>query len=401
MKRIMKLIFILPLLFVVSVKANTIDLKGNYFDTKKLYKSGDIYTNLKLHSEGAGFFLESGPRSFGMAYIDTYNLENVDDDLIKSNDPNKFYVDANYLNVFDVPVGNLSEFRIPKIFDYESIWLYRNYNGRGSSGSEMIQNIDYFINLKNLPEYTIKCNKSALNVGDFASCDLYLNNSSFVENWMEYETFFNYSYSLISDDYNIDNIDINEDTGFIYDNGIISGRILKLFTSIDSEDELYDVLDRHHIDSIVDYLRRFGNAHEECLKVESEIDHDGKSSKITGDTISVAPDSVVDPTCLLMKYSYDIKVASFDITPKHNVSSDGFIGLSDINMSITNPTDGTISTIDVENTTYESIPITGLVKGVEENPKTGLFNYIMLIIPVSLFIYGLFLLKKRTSFKGI
>jgi hypothetical protein len=102
-----------------------------------------------------------------------------------------------------------------------------------------------------------------------------------------------------------------------------------------------------------------------------------------------------------MKYSYDIKVASFDITPKHNVSSDGFIGLSDINMSITIPAYGIMSTIDVENTTYESIPITGLVKGVEENPKTGLFNYIMLIIPASLFIYGLFLLKKRTSFKGI
>jgi hypothetical protein len=354
-----------------------------------------------LHSEGAGFFLESGPRSFGMAYIDTYNLEDVDDDLIKSNDPNKFYVDANYLNVFDVPVGNLSEFRIPKILDYESIWLYQNHNGREDSQSEMEhneENIDDFIYMKNLPKYTIKCNKSALNVGDFASCDLYLNISSFSQNWIQYEAFFNYSYSLISDDYNIDNININEDTGFIYDNGIISGRILKLFTSIDSEDEYYDALDRYHIDSIEDYLRKFGNVHEECLKVESEIDHDGKSSKITGDTISVAPDSVVDPTCLLMKYSYDIKVASFDITPKHNVSSDGFIGLSDINMSITIPAYGIMSTIDVENTTYESIPITGLVKGVEENPKTGLFNYLLLIIPVGIFVEGLVLLNKKKNF---
>jgi len=41
------------------------------------------------------------------------------------------------------------------------------------------------------------------------------------------------------------------------------------------------------------------------------------------------------------------------------------------------------------------------VKGVEENPKTGLFNYLLLIIPAILLGIGFNLLRKINVFKKL
>jgi hypothetical protein len=47
------------------------------------------------------------------------------------------------------------------------------------------------------------------------------------------------------------------------------------------------------------------------------------------------------------------------------------------------------------------VPMIGEVKGVEENPKTGLFNYLLLIIPVVLLGIGFNLLRRVNIFKKI
>ena len=101
------------------------------------------------------------------------------------------------------------------------------------------------------------------------------------------------------------------------------------------------------------------------------------------------------------KADVTIKLLSFDITSNGN-SEEGLIKLSDVHIAV----DTSALNLDVlvlyENEKEETaIPIVGLVKGVEENPKTGLFNYLLLIIPVGIFVYGVYLLKKKDVFKRI
>jgi hypothetical protein len=101
-----------------------------------------------------------------------------------------------------------------------------------------------------------------------------------------------------------------------------------------------------------------------------------------------------------------IKVLTFDITPFNNETKDGIISLSDMDIvvSLEDEEGNKINIsgkIDELDDTIVPMISTENVKGVEENPKTGLFNYLLLIIPAILLGIGFNLLRKINVFKKL
>ena len=107
---------------------------------------------------------------------------------------------------------------------------------------------------------------------------------------------------------------------------------------------------------------------------------------------------------IVYKTNYEFTVLTFDAIPKDDASNIGSILTSNAKFKLYNSDEQEVVG-DLDYLTGDAqidVPITGLVKGVEEvkeNPKTGIFNTLLLIIPILLFGLGYYLVIKKNIFK--
>ena len=415
MKRLIKLLLIIPLLFIVSISAKEIDMQGNEFAQDKLYESGDLYKNVYIKNNYAGFYT---PISDLLYY--TYRLNG---DSFSARDKigypgnnvyNVFYPRMHYgKNIFNIIEDQPTQFIIPYILNDVALWSYRNSTRVSSdtAGSSVNDNIGYysepnpvddFMYVMNKPYYTVECG-SDVKYGESTTCNLYLNIDAYGKKRDVPQLFYylmntDLSFKINSEDYELYNVRVNEDTRFTYNNGVIAGQLFD-FTNLRNLDfsDQNSKIDQQ----IIDEYKKHGTLTNTC----DNYDIDESERESYGIKVPINSIENNDNICV-PKNMYMIKVLTFDITPLNNETKDGIISLSDMDIvvSLEDEEGNKINIsgkIDELDDTIVPMISTENVKGVEENPKTGLFNYLLLIIPAILLGIGFNLLRKINVFKKL
>jgi hypothetical protein len=381
MKKYIKILFILPLLFITSISAKEIDMQGEYFDKNELYPSGNVYKNAGLRSTKKEIEFD------GIGGISTFlKYELVTNDGYLYNVRN-----IGRMNIFDIEDQTTYEFRIPRIYDNEVLWKYSldTYNE-----SPYEQFYVYLL----IPKFTVECDDKEVMYGNTNKCSLYMTITDYSYSYVDYDynmrtnnaVTSDYSFDLISDDYNIKNVSIINDYA-TYNNGNVNVSLFldyyKKAYRQQNEELMFNRME--NIRTALENVRT-----EVCVQNYEEVP---KSPRVGATEIKSG--------CMINKYTMKLKMLDFDIESIENETKDGMIKISDLVLSV--PTsdfdgNGNIQTSSFYSSTESyTIPMIGEVKGVEENPKTGLFNYLLLIIPVVLLGIGFNLLRRVNIFKKI
>jgi len=398
MKKLVKLLLILPLLFIVSISAKEIDMNGEPFTDDKFYESGDIYKNVHVINGEYAVFKTYKEKLFYRVSLVSGTDASPNNKVGVGHSYNIFYPYEYNRNesIFGLEYNVPTSFLIPYYHEDAVLWTYRS----GNVGMEEQVIIEEWFNyFMNKPYYTVECGNS-VKYGESTSCDLYLNFEQYGEGILDllfYLIDSDFTFKVSSNDYQLYNVRVNEDTRFTYNNGIVSGQLFD-FNNIRQYKEDIRSIDEDIIIKIIKEFQKHGELTNSCT---GEIDLDGHMRSSLGGATTVGSAS----TCI-SKNKYKIKVLTLDITPLNNETKDGIITLSDMDMNIAEyDEEGNVKRVsgkleEIDDTIVPMISIEN-VKGVEENPKTGLFNYLLLIIPITLLGIGFNLLRKINVFKKI
>ena len=395
MKKYIKLLLVLPLLFITSISAKTYDLNGEKFETQKVYLSGDIYNNVNLLN---GAFAEFKAADYKINYH--YIYDDDDDYVVGMQNKigsasanlvsNRYIIKSNNIissAVFGVKEDQVTNFIIPKAFGDDCVWDYHDkyYQSNGNGGYEPKYK-DYFEYLFSIPKYSVVCDKNDYSYGEEGNCSVYITMNGF-DNASLFFGIMTTSFNLSSEDYKIYDVNINNITGLEYSNGKISGTLFNYNIIKEPSDNSYDYYEK--------IVRENVEQKTECVLKYEDIY--GVDDGWNADTLSP-----IDPTrCEIEKNIFKIKLLDFKISSIYNENKNGYIDLNNVSISFSdNGTDYVGFESELSEDTV-MVPMIGEVKGVEENPKTGLFNYLLLIIPVVLLGIGFNLLRRVNIFKKI
>jgi len=393
MKKLLSLLIILSSVFTVSINAREIDNKGGTIQNGSVFTTGDVLKNTNIGNRSGYSFYSP----FGYLYY-KINNSSLKPEIKIGGAPdnsnyiyNEFYIHNANPYAFTSKNDEKTDFVMPTYYGDNILWRYNEDGGipEDSFGSQLVSAAIAMANFKpisTVPKIKVVCDKDNTNVGETIHCDL-LFNEGYYRDVSDALFFTNVDFNLTSDDYEISNVVINKKSAVTYSNNHVSGNVI----DINEYNDFLDNIDRENENEYKKNILEYFNAKYICLQEPpKEID-----SSIDAYTYARSLDYCYQ------KADVTIKLLSFDITSNGN-SESGLIKLSDVHIAV----DTSALNLDVlvlyENEKEETaIPIVGLVKGVEENPKTGLFNYLLLIIPIGIFAYGIYLLKKKTSFKTI
>jgi len=410
MKKLLSLLIILSSVFTVSISAKEIDMKGNEFGAYNTFISGDIIKNVSVDKQDSYGFESADGRLYYNAFSnDAYLFSKVGNN---ENVLSQFYVRNYNSKAFTAKDNSYSNFEIPTYYGDKIYWMFqdkstrlRNIGYLKTSPANISDETSAAISFSNfypgitIPSMEIVCDNDNINVGETAHCTLYFKYGDYLETQINNLFDMSIDLDLKSEDHEISNIKIGKYTDLTVKDNHISGSVLD-YDKI--EDYAFKMMEEYEFDSFEEIMGSLGEDIKSdyvCKDTYPSLD----STLLPKDELALELETSSIPNCYY-RVDRTIKLLSFDITSNGN-GSEGIIKLSDVQVIIDSDEVDVDPMVLYENEEEETtIPIIGLVKGVEEveeNPKTGLFNYIMLIIPVSLFIYGLFLLKKRTSFKGV
>jgi hypothetical protein len=393
MKKYIKLLLILPLLFTVTVNAKVYDLNGGNFENK-IYLSGDIYNNVNLLND---YYAEFTFGDYKINYQRFSESNSVGGLIGKIGGiavdfvPNKYIVNAGSKKsyaIFGVKENQVTDFIIPKILGNDCIWSYHDEyyqsNGHGGYDAKYRDSFEY---VSGIPKYSVVCDKNDYSYGEEGNCSIYITMNGF-ENAGSLFLMMTTSFNLSSEDYKIYDVNINDITGLEYSNGKISGNLFdyNIFKE-PSDNASYDYFEkkvRENVEQKTECVLKYGDTFD---------DNDGWNPGILGS---------MDPTsCEIENNIFKMKLLDFKISSIHNENKNGYINLSNVSISFS---DNGTDYVGFESELSEDtamVPIIGEVKGVEENPQTGLFNYLLLIIPVALLGIGFNLLRRVNIFKKI
>ena len=390
MKKLLSLLIILSSVFTVSINAREIDNKGGTIQNGSIFTTGDVLKNTDIGNRSGYSFYSP----FGYLYYST-NSSSLKPEIKIGGAPddsnyiyNEFYIHNTNPIAFTGKNDEKTDFVMPTYYGDNVLWRYNEDGGipDNSFGSQLgvkaMERAD-FRPILTVPKIKVVCDKDNTNVGETIHCDL-LFNEGYFGNADESLFFTNVDFDLTSDDYEISNVVINKKSAVTYSNNHVSGNVIDINEYNDFLDNLDDENEDEYKKSILEYFM----AKYICLqKSPGEVDS-SVGTYYYADRLNHC----------YQKADVTIKLLSFDITSNGN-SEEGLIKLSDVHIAV----DTSALNLDVlvlyENEKEETaIPIVGLVKGVEENPKTGLFNYLLLIIPVGIFAEGLILLNKKKNF---
>lgn len=408
MKKIIKILTLLLACGVLTVNAETIDMNGEYFKDDVLYKSGDTYVNMSLINATYALFTTQ----YGYMYYTTYNPMTVtyQSTPISNSGYYRFYTDIyadNPVALFGIEDYTETDFIIPKLYGRNVIWKHQQvapttntrsyiFKSRLAAADNIPNNKkDVFVPMVMDLNFEIKCDNENVNYGESTTCALYY---SFMP-ISNFDMPFILDLKLESDKYNISNINVNKLSSFKINDTSISGSVYdysKKITSIadlgfNSEEEF-----EKHIDEYI-------QAEKMCIY---RLDD---SSSTTYPTVKDAlglPKITIDDDddCYyLPKYTY--KIATFNITPKENANVDGEIKVLNSKLGYINLDSENETVYNTNNEASNIVPIiANQVKGEEEiteNPKTGLNNYISLVVLAGMLLISIGYLSKYNKFKKI
>ena len=364
MKRYLRLFILLIALTSINVNAKTIDLKGERISQNTIYESGDIIKNANLGKNGIA--------SFNFPYS---HLVYIDDK--KTPDKYTTYVgnDKDF-DVFDIKGGIQSDLILPKVVNKDMLWIYK---------PDQFSDYGIFSDLISKPELVITCDDDTVNYPNKTTCSLYY---KFGQQMITQNFNTDIDLTLHSDDYNISNIKTNDISSFLVNGNNIKGIVI-------DEEKFNDKL--KDVNSYEKYVKTYEDnlgAVEECIFTDPTLPNN-----------NVFPQ---ENKCYVY-HNFNIKLATFDITPKEDSNKKGEINIPEVNINfIMDNVEKTRYPYKMENIKSE-IPIIGTkvegeeVKGVEEvkeNPNTGISNYIILLplVFISAYVYH-FIKKNKELFR--
>jgi len=378
MKRTLKLIIILCILFTMPINARQIDMNGAEIKETDVYTSGDILSNVNMQNrrcyyfyalEGKMYYFAHGDEVKSNGYYDIFHIDTFSDDAY----PGK--------------LGATTEFIIPTFYG-ENIFYslqYDTYNSFKINPNITGKSINFYPSM-NIPKVKVECDSEEIRFGETAHCKLLITVGIYIESIKNISDL-SIDLDLSSEEFAISNIQKGPITNISVNNNHIRGSVVDK-----------NLINPYLENSEFNYSEEFANDYKDDISYHYTCLDDMMSavgSSIVGGYIMPEEDQCyyrVDNT---------VKVATFDITSTKQ-ENQGIINLSDVkvvlNTDEASMEDTVLYRADVDTTAIpikEKIPE---VKGVEENPKTGLFNYLLLIIPVGIFVEGLVLLNKKKNF---
>ena len=410
MKKGLKLLALVIACSALSVNADTIDMNDEFFSNHTIYKSGDRYTNVLLRNgiSGVNFYTPVGMMS--------YDIPMPSAPLNDSGTSTRDKVFRVYINnrvsepIFDIDFEESNEIVIPKYFGRETLWGYslNQYSKiQPSDDSSNIELYDDFYPLMFKPEFEIRCDNENVGYNEKGSCSLIYKFSVIDRYAMPYIV----DLMLSSDEYNLSNIIVNPISSMNVDDTKISGYVvdqIKVKEYISNIMNNAEMLDLKTPDAINKFLEKELDIKSNyiCLSeiVVPKLSPSSSQPSLGGRRI------IGDKDC--NGYSEnEIKLATFDISPKRNDSINGSVKLSSAKIGFVNNRPREIGhegddepmlmdfdyTLDGEVNSVVPI-IAEEVKGVEEvteNPKTGIVNYIYLLPLVFISIYVYHFIKKN------
>ena len=389
MKKVFKLLSLILASSVLVVNADTIDMHGEYFSDDTLYSSGDIYTNVMFVNDSwSGFITPVGALFYDVAPPMPTSVK-----IRKMAPTSEFftYVDVSD-QVFDIENNIRSKFIIPKFLGKDVLWKHSAEESSPYESETFLprlgkvsESFDIFEPLIVKPEFEIVCNNENVNYGESTTCTLSYSFGLFDD---ERYTPTMLDLTIDSSEYNISNITVNEISSLSVNGNNISGN------AVDSKkvNELIKGANITSDEEYLDFMSKYYTYNEECLHEISDMD-----PRLGGK-------DVIDLSDCYSAKNYKIKIATFDITPKENLSLNGMIKLSKSNIGIQDVVTNEELIKYTKAETESIVPIIGgEVKGVEEvteNPKTGIINYIYLLplVFISAYVYH-FIKKNKELFR--
>ena len=346
MKKYLKLLIALSLVFVAGVNAKTFDFEGDNIEFG-LYSSGDVLRNFDTYSMRVYFKVPNST----LSYI--YVFESED-----------FSTMITGKNVFNVEENVEMPVTVPTVYGRNAIWNYESeeYDDIDEEWYDM----DIFKALVLEPNYSIKCDKDYVEYGDSANCSLY----------MEYLSTVNepgitmFGFNINSDDYNITNIN----TVNYFDN--ISN--IYRFNL-----QRYRKNNGHGVPKIEEVF-------DEYSLYNVELDDEANITNRTKISYDDIPEDVY--------HSEQIKVLEFTISPKKDNADTNNINILKTMFRDIDSSESLNSTQTISIASPKKEEVKG-VEEVTENPKTGLFNYLILIVPILLSLLGYKLVLNKNIFK--
>ena len=430
MKRLYGLLFGLSMLLTYSVSAETIDMNYENFTPYSIHKSGDIYENVSLLNGETEFSTPEGH----FFYRDRNALRQNADAM----DYLQFKVINQYgQDFYDVEDGSYTKFIIPTYYNEKPLWLYEkleNVLSTPASSGKLGDTRHYYDSFRPFisePKFVIECEEQEAKVGNTVKCSLKYKYSLYSNigapklkpvpvhpkealperrkkdlplTELNYGIHpLNVDLTLISPDYVINNINESfisnlqiDDThvkGLVYD----SERVYEAASYYSYSQMKNNISDNLKYEEEEIYRTSCSNIYKAERSSESTNINEG----ILGGSFEHTEDGCIYK---VYKINYEFTVLTFDAIPKDDASDIGSILASNAKFKLYNSEEQKIVG-DLDYATGDAqidVPITGLVKGVEEvqeNPKTGIFNTLLLIIPILLFGLGYYLIMKKNIFK--
>ena len=396
-----------------SVSAETIDMNNEYFTPYSIHKTGDVYENVSLLKKYVEF---SAPEGFFYYEV----RDNVDD---SENPKNQLpFVVINYFgHIYDAEDESYTKFIIPTYYNEKPLWLYEKVNNEyGISDDEYY---DLFRPFITEPKFVIDCEEKEVKVGDTVKCSLkykysfYSNidepmpvhpefgspkirRNSLIPDELNYGIHpLNIDLTLISPDYVINNINESFISNLQIDDTHVKGLVYDSERVHEAASYYSDSQMKNNISDNLKYEKE--ELHRtSCDDMPQSYRKLGNENKLGGSY------EETEDGCFYIVYktNYEFTVLTFDAIPKDDASDIGSILASNAKFKLYNSEEQKVVG-DLDYITGDAqidVPITGLVKGVEEvkeNPKTGIFNTLLLIIPILLFGLGYYLVIKKNIFK--
>ena len=418
MKRNLRLLLLFGLLFAANANAQVVDLNGEYLPDNKLYKSGDVYTNIDGEVGDLYFNSSAGQLIY---YKNEYRKRDMltarEDNISKLALPPYTATIFGY-NIYGVENEKVGDLTIPKFYDKNVYWIF--YGPKPSTptppsiplppvvksdsielSNNEILSASYsgsFTPVLSEVNYRVECDEKNVNVGEKTTCKVYMNYESYGKNsFIPAQHIFN----ITSDDYNVSNIKGNfltsiESNGNHVDVKLISRNV------IDMTDEEYE--------AYLQEVTKYYSSSNTCLTPTGEYFPIPEVFKLQRNDVIGEKAAIKPLRCSYdMSFKDEIQLLTFEIEPKEDASEQGKIVLDNIQTRIGEFTPTGFNYDDImelesfgQKTIENDIPIVGLVKGVEEvieNPKTGIPNYVYILGIAVLFVVLYYNLIEKKFFK--
>jgi hypothetical protein len=342
MKKYLKLLLVLSITLATGVNAKTYQFYGGHIDSD-VYKSGDTFTNFITYEPEIIF---STPTS-DLTFYEDGELELDGEDI------------------FDIKGDNYDSLVVPKMYGKNVYWQYYSDDYENDW-----YGIDIFKPVIIEPEYIVECDKDYVDYGEQATCTLKSKAIKYTRDVMAYMQLINFN----SEDFDIDNIET-------LNYWKLDSKTNKYYFDINQFDRDFDRVGYDLMNTTIGFTNS-----------AVELDKNGNITSKQPATYERYFDDEKHPDTFLEEWD----VLKFTINPK-------VAGLDIRNIKLQSSMNtGNLETPVQTKTVSIAAPKKEEVKGVEEvveNPNTGIFNYLLLIVPILLFLLGYKLVLNKNIFK--